>query len=109
MHRIFVGLVKFYQFFLSPLLPSSCRFVPSCSHYAVEAFERHGCLRGGLLTLGRLLRCHPLCRGGLDPVPPPSSRASGTRRGPAGGPPGEKLAEADGRTGGPSRADITTQ
>ncbi len=63
------ALIRFYQVALSPLLPPGCRFVPSCSEYALEAYERHGFLRGSLLTLSRLLRCHPGCPSGYDPVP----------------------------------------
>ena len=52
------------------MLPHACRFVPTCSQYAIEAVERHGVIRGGLLATARLLRCHPLARAGFDPVPP---------------------------------------
>ncbi len=52
------------------MLPHSCRFVPTCSQYAIEAVERHGVIRGGLLAAARLLRCHPFARAGYDPVPP---------------------------------------
>lgn len=65
-----VGLVRLYQRTLSRLLPSTCRFQPSCSQYAVEAIERHGFWRGLGLSLRRLLRCHPFHPGGYDPVPP---------------------------------------
>ena len=64
-----VLLVRLYQRLVSPLLPPACRFYPSCSRYAIEALERHGALRGGLLALRRLGRCHPFHPGGLDPVP----------------------------------------
>ena len=59
-----------YKRFISPLLGNNCRFWPPCSDYALEALEKHGFVKGGLLTAGRLLRCHPYCEGGLDPVPP---------------------------------------
>ncbi|MDR1946800.1 MAG: membrane protein insertion efficiency factor YidD [Desulfovibrio sp.] len=73
--RIAVLPVRFYRFFLAPLLPPCCRFYPSCSAYALEAVMTHGVLRGGLLALRRLLRCSPASRGGFDPVPPhPSHR-----------------------------------
>ena len=62
-------LVRAYQVALSPLLPASCRYYPSCSTYAIEALERHGALRGGWLTLRRLARCNPFRPGGYDPVP----------------------------------------
>jgi hypothetical protein len=61
--------VRLYQALISPLLPPSCRFHPSCSAYAAEALRRHGAARGGWLALRRLARCHPFCRGGIDPVP----------------------------------------
>jgi putative membrane protein insertion efficiency factor len=64
-----VGAVRAYQLLLSPLLPPSCRFYPSCSAYAVTALERHGAARGSWLTARRLARCHPFHPGGLDPVP----------------------------------------
>jgi putative membrane protein insertion efficiency factor len=62
--------IRFYRRFLSPLKPPMCRFSPTCSQYAIEAIERHGVLRGGGYSVWRLLRCHPFCRGGHDPVPP---------------------------------------
>jgi uncharacterized protein len=61
--------LRMYRRFVSPMLPHSCRFVPTCSEYAMEAVERHGLLRGSLLAAGRLLRCHPFGRAGLDLVP----------------------------------------
>lgn len=64
-----IALVRFYQLFISPLLPPSCRYTPSCSQYAVEALERHGALRGGWLAVKRIARCHPFRAGGYDPVP----------------------------------------
>lgn len=62
-------LIRAYQALLSPLLPPCCRFAPTCSHFAREAFARHGFRRGLRLTLGRLARCHPFHPGGWDPVP----------------------------------------
>jgi hypothetical protein len=70
MRRLILGLIRFYQRYLSPLKGPSCRFVPTCSEYAHEAVVVHGPLRGSLLAMWRLLRCHPLCRGGYDPVLP---------------------------------------
>jgi uncharacterized protein len=64
-----IFLVRAYQVGLSPLLPASCRYYPSCSAYAVEALERHGALRGTWLSVRRILRCHPFRPGGFDPVP----------------------------------------
>ncbi|MBC8208583.1 MAG: membrane protein insertion efficiency factor YidD [Desulfobulbaceae bacterium] len=65
---ILQGMIKGYQLVISPWLPPSCRFVPTCSAYAIEALERHGVWRGTLMALWRILRCHPFCRGGHDPV-----------------------------------------
>jgi putative membrane protein insertion efficiency factor len=67
--RLLAGLVRGYQLTISPLLPPSCRFTPSCSHYALEAITRHGALRGTWLAARRLVRCHPFHPGGFDPVP----------------------------------------
>jgi putative membrane protein insertion efficiency factor len=67
--RIAIGLLRAYKTVISPLLPSACRFEPTCSVYAREAIERHGLGRGGWLALRRLSRCHPFHRGGFDPVP----------------------------------------
>lgn len=63
-------MIRIYQKCISPLIGPCCRFTPSCSVYAVEAIMTHGALRGSWLTLKRLLRCQPFCRGGYDPVPP---------------------------------------
>lgn len=65
-----IGLIRFYQYFISPFWPGVCRYGPSCSEYGREAIERHGLLRGGWLTLRRILRCHPWGGSGYDPVPP---------------------------------------
>jgi putative membrane protein insertion efficiency factor len=62
-------LIAVYRRCLSPLLPVACRFHPTCSAYAAEAVRRHGAARGCYLTVKRLARCHPLCEGGIDPVP----------------------------------------
>jgi putative membrane protein insertion efficiency factor len=66
---VLLRLLRAYKWAISPMFPPACRFVPTCSEYAMEAVERHGALRGGLRALWRLLRCHPLARGGYDPVP----------------------------------------
>ncbi|HUS92513.1 MAG TPA: membrane protein insertion efficiency factor YidD [Phycisphaerae bacterium] len=63
-----VFLVRLYQATLSPWLGGQCRFVPTCSRYFIEAVRRFGPLRGGAMGIGRILRCHPLCKGGYDPV-----------------------------------------
>ena len=67
--RLLAGLIRGYQIVLSPLLPPSCRFHPSCSQYALEAVTRHGALKGSWLAARRLARCHPFHPGGYDPVP----------------------------------------
>ena len=67
--RWLAALVRGYQVLISPLLGPRCRFYPGCSHYAIEAIERHGAIRGGWLAARRIMRCHPLNEGGLDPVP----------------------------------------
>lgn len=73
MKRIFVTLliipVKFYQYCISPLLPPSCKYVPTCSQYAIEALRKHGPLKGLWLSVKRILRCAPWGKGGYDPVP----------------------------------------
>lgn len=71
----FLILIKAYQFLISPLLGANCRFAPSCSAYAIEAFQRHGALRGGALTFKRIIRCHPWGGSGFDPVPEPDVSA----------------------------------
>jgi len=68
------GVIRAYQWFVSPLLGPGCRFLPSCSSYADEAVARHGALRGSWLTLRRLLRCHPFGGSGYDPVPEVTDR-----------------------------------
>lgn len=67
--RAMLGTLRGYKQHLSPSLPPACRFLPSCSEYAMQAVERFGALRGGYLATRRLLRCHPLHKGGYDPVP----------------------------------------
>jgi len=69
MKYIALVLIRFYQRFISPLLPPSCRFEPSCSHYGYEAINRYGILRGGWLAVKRIGRCQPFNPGGYDPVP----------------------------------------
>ena len=66
---LIVGLIRGYQFFVSPFFPPSCRFEPTCSHYALAALRRHGAAAGLGLAVWRILRCNPFFSGGLDPVP----------------------------------------
>ncbi|MCP3678408.1 MAG: membrane protein insertion efficiency factor YidD [Deltaproteobacteria bacterium] len=69
MKRIITGVIRLYQYLISPFLPPSCRFHPSCSSYASEAIEVHGIVKGIVLIVVRLLKCHPFHAGGYDPVP----------------------------------------
>ena len=69
MKAVMVQLLKGYKRWISPMLPVACRYVPTCSEYAIEAIQIHGAVRGSALAVGRLLRCHPFVRGGYDPVP----------------------------------------
>lgn len=73
LRRLAVLPVRLYQWTLSPVLPPSCRYYPTCSAYAIEAVLTHGILKGGWLALRRILRCHPWSAGGYDPVPPSRS------------------------------------
>lgn len=66
---VMLGFIRLYGYFLSPLMGYHCRFYPSCSNYARQAIQQHGCWRGLLYTIGRIIRCHPWHEGGLDPVP----------------------------------------
>ncbi|CAB1130276.1 membrane protein insertion efficiency factor [Candidatus Hydrogenisulfobacillus filiaventi] len=67
--RLLIALVRFYQRFISPLTPPSCRYQPTCSQYAVEALTKYGAVKGTWLATARVLRCHPFHEGGYDPVP----------------------------------------
>ncbi|BCR02942.1 putative membrane protein insertion efficiency factor [Desulfuromonas versatilis] len=69
LRRCLIGLIVFYQKFISPLKAPSCRFYPSCSSYARDAFAKYGVVRGLLLSLGRIGKCHPFHPGGFDPLP----------------------------------------
>lgn len=69
MRKIFMLLIRGYQVGISPMLPASCRYYPTCSAYALEAFERYGVIKGGWLATRRIFRCHPFRPGGYDPVP----------------------------------------
>ncbi|MBQ3046198.1 MAG: membrane protein insertion efficiency factor YidD [Clostridia bacterium] len=76
MKNFLLSAIRFYQRRISPLFPPRCRYYPTCSHYAVEAIQVHGVIRGTLLTLFRLMRCNILFPGGYDPVPPKKHRKS---------------------------------
>ncbi|MGX7197169.1 membrane protein insertion efficiency factor YidD [Enterococcus olivae] len=69
MQKILIALVRGYQRFISPLFPPSCRYYPTCSSYMIEAIQIHGALKGSLMGISRILRCHPFVKGGLDYVP----------------------------------------
>ncbi|WP_077621863.1 membrane protein insertion efficiency factor YidD [Sediminibacillus massiliensis] len=69
MTRIFIFLIKIYQKVISPIKPPTCRFYPTCSQYGLESFRRFGTWKGGILTITRILKCHPFHPGGFDPVP----------------------------------------
>jgi putative membrane protein insertion efficiency factor len=69
MKKILKFFIKAYRKLISPILPNSCRFTPTCSEYALEALDKHGAIKGSILTVWRILRCNPFCRGGYDPVP----------------------------------------
>lgn len=66
--KLVLQVLRGYKWAISPLFPPACRYVPSCSEYAIEAVERYGALRGSFMAIARLLRCHPFVRGGYDPV-----------------------------------------
>jgi hypothetical protein len=80
MRTLLILVVRAYQILLSPLLPAACRYQPTCSHYAIEALEKHGALRGSWLAIKRIGRCHPFRAGGYDPVPDPPSSLPSSRR-----------------------------
>ena len=69
MEKVIIRVIKFYQRKISPLKPPSCRFIPSCSNYAIEAIKVHGVFKGLILTIIRLSKCHPFHKGGYDAVP----------------------------------------
>lgn len=66
---VFLACIRFYRTHISPHFPPACRYVPTCSEYALTAVERYGALRGGWMAFLRILRCNPFCKGGYDPVP----------------------------------------
>ena len=67
--RMLLGLIRFYRAAISPHFPACCRYTPTCSQYALEAIQKYGALKGGILALRRILRCNPFHAGGYDPVP----------------------------------------
>lgn len=70
MKKIFIGLIKFYRKYISGLKTvPTCKYIPTCSEYGLQAIEKYGALKGGLLTIWRILRCNPFSKGGYDPVP----------------------------------------
>jgi len=68
MKALIIAFVKLHQYMISPVLPSSCRFTPSCSEYSIEALKEYGVVKGSYLTIKRILKCHPFHPGGYDPV-----------------------------------------
>ena len=68
MKKLLIILIKLYKFILSPVLPDSCRFSPTCSEYSIEALNKYGAFKGSFLTIKRIFRCHPFHPGGFDPV-----------------------------------------
>lgn len=69
MRNFIIFLIRLYQVVISPISPGKCRFIPTCSNYAIEAVKKHGVLKGTFLSIKRVLKCHPLNPGGYDPVP----------------------------------------
>jgi putative membrane protein insertion efficiency factor len=74
MKALALALLRLYKRWVSPALPPSCRYVPTCSEYAMEAMDRYGAFRGGWMAVWRVLRCHPFVKGGYDPVKVPTHR-----------------------------------
>ncbi|OAS88683.1 MULTISPECIES: membrane protein insertion efficiency factor YidD [Metabacillus] len=74
MKHLFIAIIRFYQKFISPITPPTCRFYPTCSHYGLEAYRRFGVIKGSYLTVKRILKCHPFHPGGVDPVPEKSEK-----------------------------------
>lgn len=74
MKKLLQAPIHVYRKWISPLKPATCRFYPSCSHYALEALEVHGAMKGSYLTVRRIVKCHPFHPGGYDPVPPKAKR-----------------------------------
>lgn len=70
MKKWMIAMIRWYQKNISPTRPPQCRFYPTCSQYGIEAIQEHGAIKGGFMTLWRILRCNPFSKGGYDPVPP---------------------------------------
>ncbi|QXM07022.1 membrane protein insertion efficiency factor YidD [Crassaminicella indica] len=68
MKEILIGMVKIYRRYISPLKPQTCRFYPTCSQYALEALEKYGAIKGTIISIKRILKCHPFHSGGYDPL-----------------------------------------
>lgn len=68
MKRMLIRIIKFYRKNISPMTPPRCKYIPTCSQYAIEAIEQYGALKGGVMSLWRILRCNPFSKGGFDPV-----------------------------------------
>jgi len=75
MKYLLIGIVRLYQLIISPYMPSSCRYHPTCSQYGIDALKKHGALKGIWLTIKRIGRCHPWSKGGYDPVPEPKTNS----------------------------------
>ncbi|MCI8772576.1 MAG: membrane protein insertion efficiency factor YidD [Lachnospiraceae bacterium] len=69
MKNLFIYLIKFYKKYISPMKSTKCPYIPSCSDYGLEAVQKYGAVRGGMLALWRIIRCNPFSKGGYDPVP----------------------------------------
>ncbi len=69
MRKIIIFLIKIYQKIISPLFPNKCRFRPTCSYYAIDAINKYGAIRGSILAIRRIIKCHPFNPGGYDPIP----------------------------------------
>lgn len=69
MKKLFLFIIKFYRKYISPMKSTKCPYIPSCSEYGMEAIEKYGALKGGVLALWRIIRCNPFSKGGYDPVP----------------------------------------
>lgn len=69
MKNVLITAIKFYQKYISPMKSTKCPYIPTCSQYGVDAISKHGAIKGGILTVWRIMRCNPFSKGGIDPVP----------------------------------------